>query len=151
MFFLDQICPPKIFPVETRKIEHHYHHWILHIWISLDVKFQLKLTILSFWTKFVQKRYFRSKTEEVNITVEFCIFELGLMPFFSLTKNFYILNQICPTRVFPVWNGKSEHHHWILNIWISLGAKFQLKLTILNFGTKFANIYLVYTKPYMLH
>ena len=48
------------------------------------------------------------------------------------------LDQICPKRVFPLWNRKSEHHHWILHTWIRLGAKFQLKLTILNFWTKFA-------------
>ena len=33
--------------------------------------------------------------------------------------------------------GKSEHHHEILRIRISLGTKFQLKLTILIFLTKF--------------
>ena len=37
-----------------------------------------------------------------------------------------------------VKNGKSEHHHCILHIGISLGTKFQLKLTNLIFWTKFA-------------
>ena len=37
------------------KTESEYHHWILYIWINLGAKFQLKLTILSFWTKFDQK------------------------------------------------------------------------------------------------
>ena len=49
---LDYICSKRVLPVEHRKSEHH--HWILHIWISLGIKFQLKLTILSFWTKFAQ-------------------------------------------------------------------------------------------------
>ena len=44
--------------------------------MSPATKFQLKLIILVFWTKFAQKRYFRSKTENVNITIEFCLFEL---------------------------------------------------------------------------
>ena len=35
--------------------------------------------------------------------------------------------------MFPVWNRKSEHHHWILHIRISLGTKFQLKLIVLTF------------------
>ena len=35
-------------------------------------------------------------------------------------------------------NAKSEQHHWILRIWISLGAKFQRQLTILIFWTKLA-------------
>ena len=60
------------------------------IQINLGTKSQLKLAILTFWTKFSQKgipdwkqkkicpqnRYFRSKTVKVNITIEFYIFEL---------------------------------------------------------------------------
>ena len=49
----------------------------MHIEISLGTKFQLKLTILIFWTKFFLKRYFRPKTEKMSSTTEFCIFELG--------------------------------------------------------------------------
>ena len=41
------------FPVKDRKSEHH--HEILHIWISPGTKLQLKLIILSFWTRFTQK------------------------------------------------------------------------------------------------
>ena len=40
-------------------------------------------------------------------------------------------------RVFPVENRKSEHHHGILHISISLGTKFQLKQIILSFWAKF--------------
>ena len=36
-----------------------------------------------------------------------------------------------------VENGKSEHHR-ILQIWISLGTKFQLKMTVFIIWTKFA-------------
>ena len=71
---LDHICPKRVLLVENRKSEHH--HWILHIWISLNTKFQVKLTVLIFWTKFGLKGYFQSKMEEVNITTEFWIFEL---------------------------------------------------------------------------
>ena len=39
--------------------------------ISLGTKFQLKSTILSFWTKFAQKGHFWSKTKKVNSTIEF--------------------------------------------------------------------------------
>ena len=41
------------FPVKDRQSEHH--HGILHIWISPGTKLQLKLIILSFWTRFTQK------------------------------------------------------------------------------------------------
>ena len=54
------------------------------------------------------------------------------------TDNFDVLDQISPRRVFLVGNRKSQHHHWILHIRIVLGTKFQLRLTILNFWTKFA-------------
>ena len=38
--FLDQIYPKKLFPVKKRKSEHH--PGIVHTWISLSTKFQLK-------------------------------------------------------------------------------------------------------------
>ena len=47
---------------ENRKSGHH--HCILHIWISLSAKFQLKLTILIFRTKFTQKRVFPLKNRK---------------------------------------------------------------------------------------
>ena len=50
--------------------------------------------------------------------------------------NFDFLDQICPKRVFPVKNRKSEHHQWISHIRISVGTRFQLKLKILFFGPK---------------
>ena len=50
--------------VENEKSEEYY--WILHIQISLGKNFN----ILD-WDG-----YFRSQTEKVNITNEFCIFEL---------------------------------------------------------------------------
>ena len=42
----------------------------------VGTKLQLKLTILIFWTKFTQKRYFRLKAVKVNSTIELRIFEL---------------------------------------------------------------------------
>ena len=57
-----------------RKNEHH--RGIFHIQVILGTKFQLELKILTFWTKLAQKGYFWSKTEEVNITIELCLFEL---------------------------------------------------------------------------
>ena len=59
---------------------------ILLIRISLVTKFQLKLTILIFWTKSAQKGGFRLKTEKVNTTIEFCIIELVQVPNFNFDK-----------------------------------------------------------------
>ena len=107
-----------------KKKKNEHHNWILHIWISLNTNFQLKLTVLIFGTKFAWKRYFQSKTknrhhpwilhiqislsikfhfeqfrifgpglpkkdlwsktEKVNFIIKFCIFELVLVPNFSL-------------------------------------------------------------------
>ena len=69
--FLEQICSKRVFLVESRKSEHQ--HWILHIRISLVTKFRLKMTILIFWTKIIQKGCFRLKMEKVNTIIEFCI------------------------------------------------------------------------------
>ena len=46
------------------------------------------------------------------------------------------MDQISPKMVFPVKNRKSESHHGILHIQISLGTKFQFKLTSLILWTK---------------
>ena len=43
-------------------------------------------------------------------------------------------------------NGKSEYHHQILHIQISLGTKFQLQLIALNFWTKLTQNISVRTK-----
>ena len=79
----------------------------------------------------------RSKTEKMN-SIEFCVFELVYPKFQFKLKIFDFLDQICPKRVCLVEKRKSQHHHLILNIRISLGTKFHFKQTILNFGTKFA-------------
>ena len=93
--FLDQICPEGVFSVENKKFKHRHwllhiilgqnlpkkdivrrqmekgehHQWIVHIWISLSPKFQLELTILIFWTKFVEKGYFWFKTKKSRFCV----------------------------------------------------------------------------------
>ena len=64
------------------------HHLILHIRISLSNKFQLQMTILIFWTKFAQKRYFWSKTAKMNSIFKFCIFKLIQVSNFTLNKQF---------------------------------------------------------------
>ena len=74
----------------------------MHVPISLVNKFQLKLTILIFWNKFAQKEEFRLETKNVNITIEFSIFELVLAEISAWTDNFEFLDQVCSKRVFSV-------------------------------------------------
>ena len=88
-------------------------------------KFQLKLIIFIFWTKFAPKRCFRSKTENVNTTIEFCIFELVYVLTFSLNWQFWFFLSNLPEKgVFP---SKTEKSHLNVCPW-SL-------LSILNFFT----------------
>ena len=72
--FSKQFSKTRILPNQKWKNEHH--HWILHIHISLGIKLYFDQTILNFGTKFAQNSYLRSKTIKINITIEFCIFEL---------------------------------------------------------------------------
>ena len=103
----------------------------------------------------MQIRYLRSKTEEKKTTIECYIFESRVGSKFQLRLTilifcstllfdfyeFWVLTiLISPNRAFLILNRKNEPHHWILlHIWISLGMKFHLELTILIFWNKFAS------------
>ena len=65
----------RVFVIKNRK-KREYYHWILHIPYGLGTKFQPNLAMLIFCTKFSHKGYFWWKTEKVNITIKFFIFEL---------------------------------------------------------------------------
>ena len=156
---------------------------ILHIQISLCIEFHFEQTILNLWTKFSQEGCLCSKTEKVNIIIEFRIFQISLGTKFRLKLTilifltrfsqkgfsglkqkkwtphifyiilhthinlvwnfnsnwkFWVFEPNLPTKIFPVENRKSEHHHGNVHIGISQGTKFQPKLIILSFWTKLA-------------
>ena len=127
---MEQICPKSIFPIKNRKIEHQ--HWIKHIQIRVGTKFQFQLIILTFWTKFAKKGYFRSKTERVNIMIEFCMFELFYVPNFSLNRQFWFFGPSLPKKGISTRKQKSEQHHRILRIRIMLGAIFLGAMALLS-------------------
>ena len=52
----------------------HYHQ-ILHIQISLDTNFQLKMTIFFFLSN-LPKKGISSLKHKMDTTIEFCIFKL---------------------------------------------------------------------------
>ena len=136
----DQICLKKVFPVTNKRVfpvidwKSEHHHWILHNRINLATKFHQKMTVFMFWTKFTQKGYFRLKMVKMVITIEFWIFE---QPSFSTNwqVRFFVSNLL---KVGVSGRNKSEHHHCILLIRISVSTKFCLKFTIFSFSTKFA-------------
>ena len=83
--------------VQKKLNEHHY--WILNIWIRLSTTFQLRLTIVIFWTKFAKNgSYFQSKTDKIDTTIEFCIFRLVFVSIFTLSKQFWIFRPNMPKR-----------------------------------------------------
>ena len=69
-----------------------------HIGISPCTKFRLKQLTLNFRTKFAQKEYFGSKTKEVNITIEFFVFELVIVPNFSWNRQYWLFGPNLPTK-----------------------------------------------------
>ena len=74
-FFQPNFPEKGIFSLKKKK---SISHLIQYIRNSLGAKFQLKSSILNFWTKFKTKVYFQSKTEKANITFEFNIFNLNI-------------------------------------------------------------------------
>ena len=129
---MDQIYPKRVFLIKTRKSEHH--HWNLHIWISVVTKFQLKMIILTFWTRFAHNGYFRSKIEKIEHHHWILHVLIRVCTKFQLKLIMSRLDQNCPKRLFPVENEKNEQHHWILHIRIRLATKLALKWQFWHFG-----------------
>ena len=74
----------------------------------------------------------------MNITIEYCIFELVEVSNFSLNWQFWFFWPHLFKKGIYGLKQKSEHRRWILYIRISLDTEFQLKLMILIFGSKLA-------------
>ena len=118
--FLDQIYPEKV------NIIIEFCRFLIQILIS--------------WTKYAQKGI-SSQNWKSEVIIEFFIFKLALEPNFSSNWQFLFFGSNFPKNIYPVENRKSEYHHRILHIWITPGTKFQSKLIILSFRTKFTQIY----------
>ena len=121
---------------KKRKSEHY--HWILHIWVRLSAKLQLKVRVFYFLDQTCPKDVFLSKTNEVNTTMEFSTIKLVKVSNFFSNKQFWILDQIYREEILKIKTKKSEQPLWILNIVISLSANYQVKPILLIFWTKFA-------------
>ena len=59
------------------------------IGINLSSKFQLKLTILVFYTKFAQQGYFQSKGDRITLGTEFHFKQTILFYFFSISVFYH--------------------------------------------------------------
>ena len=136
LIFLDQICLKRVFPVKSRKGEQH--QWILNIHIRLDTKLLGKLK----GTCRGQSNLLGSQGDHPSPP------ELGetLVSSFSLNDNLFFWTNLLKKSISGRELKKREHPHWILHIHVSLSTKFQPKLTILTFLTKFAQKMYVQSK-----
>ena len=102
-----------------------------------STKFQLKLTILIFWTKFAQKGIPGKKTEKVNITIEYRLFKLVLVPNFSSNWQFWFFWPDLPKNGFSGLKQKKWTLHTfyiILHTQISLVRNFNSNWQFWFFG-----------------
>ena len=94
------------------KQKKNHHHLILRIQISVGTKFQLRLTIwFSDQNLASQEEYVRSKTEKVNTTIEFCIFELVEVQNFSLKSDSHLSKKIALLASLKALNKKCFLFH----------------------------------------
>ena len=111
--------------MENEKNEHHL--WILHIRIILVSKFSLKLTILTFWTKFFQKRAFligKEKSEHLHWNLHIWI---------SVGTRFQ-LKQI----ILTFWTKFAQKgHFWLKTKKVSTAIEFHNILILLNILSSF--------------
>ena len=77
-------------------------------------QFQLKLTILNFWTKLTQKGYFQSKKENNENHHQILNMLISQGSKFSLQK-FWFFETNFPKHDISVEHRKYEQHHWILH------------------------------------
>ena len=106
--------------ISGQKQKSAHDHWILHTRISLGTKFQIKLTIQIFWTKFAQNSIFglKQKSEHhywiLNSRISLCTkfqFKLTILIFWTkFAQKGYFWSKI-----------EKVHYYWILHIRISLG------------------------------
>ena len=101
----------------------------MHIRKSQSTKFQLKVAILTFWTKLAQKSCFQSKTEKVNTAIQFCILYLVFIPSLSLNQQFWFFRQKMPKKANT--SGKQKTMRSCMFCWcFAYGYSFFLTCTI---------------------
>ena len=145
--FFEQICPRKIFMVKTEKwniiIEFRLFKLVLVPNFSLNWQFWF------FWPDLPKKGFSGLKQKKWTPHIFYIILHIQiiLVRNFSSNWQFWFFGPNSSEKAFPVESRKSEYHHGIPHIWISLGTKFQLKLITLSFWTKFTQKRYFQLKP----
>ena len=141
---MEQISKKEHFWPKTEKVIITIEFFLFEL--VLGLAFSLNWQFWVFGPNLPKKAcYFQSKTYKIDTTIEFCIFKLVVVWTFTLNKQFWIFGLNLPKRDM-VKSRRSEHDHWIPHIWISAGSKFQPKLTILIYWTRFAQICFFWSK-----
>ena len=83
-FFGRSLLKKSIIPVEKRKSKHH--HWVLLIRSSQGTNFHSKNFFFELRDEICPKRVFSFKKKKVNITYEFCIFDLVYNNFHNILR-----------------------------------------------------------------
>ena len=120
MVFFEKTCK-KRYKTEWVKI-------IIEIYIfEIALIFKLKLTILDFWTKFIQKGYFRSKKEKnenyhwilhiwINLSTEFLL-KLTIGYFWSKREKLNTTMDFCIFELFLSPNFSTNWQFWVFH-WV---------------------------------
>ena len=90
-----------------------------------------------FWTKFAQKEYFTSNARQMNITIEFNIFELVSVLNFILNRQIWFFRPTLTKNCIviskqDIWTSPSN------STYSNLGTKLHIKQAIMIFRVKFA-------------
>ena len=98
-------------------------------------KFHLKMTLLNFWIKLIQKGYFWTKVNKNRHRI--LHIQINLDSKFQLQQTILIFGTNFQKKYTSSQKQKKyKHHYWTVHIRISLSTNFQLKMTIAIFGTK---------------
>ena len=105
--------------------------------LVLVPNFSLNWQFWFFWPDLPKKGFSGLKQKKWTPHIFYIILhiQISLVQNFSSNWQLWFFGSSLPKKVFPVENRKSEHHHGIWHIWISLGNR--LKLIILSFWTNF--------------
>ena len=114
-------------------------HRIQHTGIILGTDFHFKQTVLITWTKFVQRRHFRSKIGRMNITIKLSMFELIQESTFIWKRHFLdFWNKFSQILYFQSKTGKVNTTISFSIFQLVFMQKFYLKQTNMIFLAKLA-------------
>ena len=134
---MDQICPKRYFRSKTGKVSIIVEFGIFKL--VLVPNFCLNSQFWSFCPDLLKKSFSGLKQKKWTPHIFYIILhiQINLVRNFSSNWQFWFFGPHLSKKLFPVEKLKSEHHHGMLHVWISLGTKLQLELKIFNFLTKF--------------